>query len=140
MNLSYQRLKVLLRLHLVSLAIYLKLTWKKPWTNSPDQWFMVRTSPDSGRTVDHLYSFNLDRSRALDHWARCTPHTLSTIQRCNTAWSRKSRLILLRAKSTGPNTFSSLGMARTTRPRSCETYKFPFFISFIMSSRRLRYR
>ena len=30
---------------------------------------MVRTSPDSGRTVDHLYSFTLDRFRALDHWS-----------------------------------------------------------------------
>ncbi len=30
---------------------------------------MVRTSPDFGRTVDHLYSFNLDRFRPLDHWS-----------------------------------------------------------------------
>ncbi len=30
---------------------------------------MVRTSPELGRTVDHLYSFNLDQSRPLDHWS-----------------------------------------------------------------------
>ncbi len=30
---------------------------------------VVRTSPEFGRTVDHLYSFNLDRFRPLDHWS-----------------------------------------------------------------------
>ncbi len=42
---------------------------KAPDCPGPFSGLLVWTSPEFGRTVDHLYSFNLDQSRPLDHWS-----------------------------------------------------------------------